>query len=378
MGGQAPGGCSEYGPAAAGGAGPLGDGPAPGACSEYGPGGYVPGGGLPVGAGPRGAGPAPGSPPGGRPATAAHPDLERPHHTPKREELAYGLGSLTKTFTVLLLADLARAGALGLDDPLAAHLPGVRLPPGNARRITLRHLATHTSGLPRVPRDLLAGAVLRPYRNAYAGYTRERLLAALAGARLRHAPGTRWHYSNLGLALLGPALEHAAGAPYADLLTARVLRPLALTSTTLGPGPHPLAPAHRGDGRTPLPPAEMSAFAPAGGLFTTPADLLTYAEALLTPPPSSPLAPALADVRIPQLRRRTPGHRAEIHTLTWYQHPTPAGPLLFHAGATFGQQSFLGLHPPTRTAVAAFATRHDRTTAVVRTAYTLLHTLIAR
>ncbi|MFI0901282.1 serine hydrolase domain-containing protein [Streptomyces sp. NPDC020983] len=285
-----------------------------------------------------------------------------------REHLAYGLGSLTKTFTVLLLADLARAGALALDDPLTAHLPGTY--GAAAGRITLRHLATHTSGLPRVPRDLLVPAVLHPQTNGYAGYTRERLLAALAAARPRHAPGTRWHYSNLGIALLGPVLEHAGGAPYAELLTRRVLRPLGLDGTTLGPGGATPATGHRGDGRTPVPAVDMAAFGPAGGLLATPADLLTYAEALL-----DPRAAALRDVQVPQLRRRTPRHRREVHTLTWFQHPGRGGPLLFHAGATFGQQCFLGFHPATRTAVAGFATRHDRLTAIVGASYGLLHSL---
>ncbi|WP_234343614.1 serine hydrolase domain-containing protein [Streptomyces sp. NRRL F-5123] len=309
----------------------------------------------------------------------------------RREQLAYGLGSLTKTFTVLLLADLARAGALTLDDPLAAHLPAAGTDTGAgagtgtygaaADRITLRHLATHTSGLPRVPRDLLAPAILHPQTNGYAGYTRERLLAALAAARPRHAPGTRWHYSNLGIALLGPVLEHAGGAPYAELLARRVLRPLGLTGAALGPsadgagvaaGAAGAATGHRGDGRTPMPAVDMAAFSPAGGLLATPADLLAYAEALL-----DPKAGALRDVQIPQLRRRTPRHRGEVHTLTWYQHPAPGGPLLFHAGATFGQQCFLGFHPATRTAVAGFATRHDRLTAIVGASYGLLHALTA-
>lgn len=285
-----------------------------------------------------------------------------------REHLAYGLGSLTKTFTVLLLADLARAGALALDDPLTAHLPGAY--PAGAGRITLRHLATHTSGLPRVPRDLLLPAVLHPQTNGYAGYTRDRLLAAFAAARPRHAPGTRWHYSNLGIALLGPALEHAAGAPYPELLARRVLRPLGLAGAFLGPDGPAAATGHRGDGRTPVPAVDMAAFRAAGGLHATPADLLAYAEALL-----DPAAAPLRDVQVPQLRRRTPRHRDEVHTLTWFQHPAPGGPLLFHAGATFGQQCFLGFHPATRTAVAGFATRHDRLTAVVGASYGLLHSL---
>lgn len=289
-----------------------------------------------------------------------------------REDLRYELGSLSKTFTVLLLAGLARDGVLGLDDPLAAHLPGLALPHPDARRITLRHLATHTSGLPRVPRDLVACALLRPYTNGYARYDTGRLLRAFANTRVRHSPGSRWHYSNLGIALLGPALEHATGTDYGTLLTGRVLGPLGLAATTSGPGDGPTAVGHRTDGRTPLPRTDMAAFAAAGGVRATPGDLLRYAEAHLMPG-GTPLEPSLRDVLIPQLRRGL-GHR-HTHTLTWYHHPAPGGPLLFHAGATFGQQTFLGFHPATGTAVAGFATRHDRTCRIVKTAYALLYEL---
>lgn len=369
---------------------------------------------------------------GGTGAVGAAADAPAPARAaPARERLGFALGSLSKTFTVLLLADLARAGRLALDDPLAAYLPASALPRGDAGRITLRHLATHTAGLPRVPRDMVAGALLHPYANGYAGYDRERLFAALARTRLRHSPGTRWHYSNLGLALLGPVLERAAGAAFPDLLAGRVLRPLGLRATVLGAddgrrsgaGPEPASPpafvaatGYRADGRTALPATRMAAFAPAGGLVSAPGDLLGYAEAHLRAAggPHAPartathasdhaadhagvrpevqpgisagvhaqalpptLAQALDDVQVPQLRRGL-GHRRETHTLTWYRHPAAGGPLLFHAGATFGQQCFLGFHPPTRTAVAAFATRHDRTSAVVGSGYALLQELAGR
>ncbi len=291
-----------------------------------------------------------------------------------REETHYELGSLSKTFTVLLLADLARAGVLGLDDPLARHLPAGAVPPGHARRITLRHLATHTAGLPRLPRELIAGAVLHPYANAYAGYDGERLLRAFARTRVRRAPGSRWHYSNFGMALLGLAVERAAGAGYAELLSARVLDPLSLASTGVGTAtPGTASVGHRSDGRTPLPPGEMGVFGPVGGLCSTPGDLLGYAEALIAPD-TTPSAAALRDVQVPHLRRGL--GRRHTHTLTWFLHPYPAGPVLFHAGATFGHQAFLGFHPATATAVAAVSTRHDRTTALIRTAQNLLHTLV--
>jgi CubicO group peptidase (beta-lactamase class C family) len=290
-----------------------------------------------------------------------------------RDELRYELGSLSKTFTVLLLADLAAAGVLALDDPLAAHLPDLPLRYARSRRITLRHLATHTAGLPRIPTDLVAGALLHPYRNGYARYDTERLLDTFARTRPRHPPGTHWHYSNFGLALLGPAMAHAAGADYPTLLAERVLAPLALTGVTLGPGPTGTdAIGHRTNGSTPVAGADMGGFLSAGAVRATPGDLLGYLEAHLHPE-RTPLERALREVQVPLLRRGL-RHR-HTHTLTWYHHPAPGGPLLFHVGATFGQQAFLGYHPASGTGIAAVATRRGRTCRMLGTAYDLLYAL---
>jgi CubicO group peptidase (beta-lactamase class C family) len=310
----------------------------------------------------------------------------------QREGLRYETGSLSKTYTALLLAELAESGVLGLDDPLAAHLPGP--PPAHpyARRITLRHLVTHTSGLPRIPRDLVAGALLRPYDNGYADYGTDRLLDAFARVRPRHAPGTRWRYSNFGAALLGTALAHAAGTDFGALLAARVLRPLGLAGTGLEPagaegdgeggdgggsgdggdGRGGDATGYRADGRTPLPHTTMTAFAPAAAVRATPADLLSYTEAHLDPGAGT-LGRALRRVRTPMLRHG-PGHR-QTRTLGWIQHPGPGGPLLFHTGASFGRQAFAGFHPASGTGVIAVATRHDRACRVIGSAHTLLYEL---
>ncbi|MEU9113203.1 serine hydrolase domain-containing protein [Streptomyces sp. NPDC048483] len=290
-----------------------------------------------------------------------------------RHALRYELGSLSKTFTVLLLAQLARSDVLSLDDRLADHLPALYLPHAASRRITLRHLATHTSGLPRIPVDLVAGALVHPYRSGYARYDTGRLLDTFARTRPRYRPGTRWRYSNFGMALLGPAMECAAGADYGTLLTERVLRPLGLTGTTLGAGTTGTdAIGHRTNGRTPVPSADMGGFRAAGAVHSPPEDLLTYLEAHLSPG-DTPLSGALRDVQVPLLRRGR-RHR-HTHTLTWFQHPAPRGPLLFHGGATFGQQAFLGFHPVSGTGLVAVATRRGRTCHMVDTAYELLYEL---
>lgn len=290
-----------------------------------------------------------------------------------RHALRYELGSLSKTFTVLLLAELARTKVLSLDDRLVDHLPPLPLPHPHSRHITLRQLATHTSGLPRIPADLIVGALVHPYANGYAHYDTERLLRTFARTRPRHRPGTRWRYSNLGLALLGPAMSGAAGAGYPALLTDRVLRPLGLTDTTLGPGTTGTdAIGHRTNGVTPVGSADMGAFVAAGSVRATPGDLLTYLEAHLSPD-DTPLAGPLRDVQVPLLRRGW--RKRHTHTLTWYQHPAPRGSLLFHVGATFGQQAFLGFHPASHTGLVALATRRGRTCRMISTAYELLYAL---
>ncbi|MGW1835512.1 serine hydrolase domain-containing protein [Streptomyces sp. NPDC002067] len=289
-----------------------------------------------------------------------------------RHALRYELGSLSKTFTVLLLAALAGDGAVGTDDRLTAHLPRPAPPHRTAHRITLRHLATHTSGLPRIPREMVPGALLQPYANGYHGYGTERLLHAFARTRPR-PPGTRWHYSNFGLALLGCALARATGTAFPALLTRRVLVPLGLTGTALEPGTTGTdALGHRADGHTPVPAGSMGAFAPAAAVRATPGDLLTFLEAHLDPG-ATPLAGAVRAVQVPQLRHGA--GRVHTHTLTWFRHPAPGGPLLFHMGATFGQQSFIGFHPASGTGVAALATRRGRACRLTGTAYELLYAL---
>ncbi|MGP3986428.1 serine hydrolase domain-containing protein [Streptomyces sp. 3N207] len=291
-----------------------------------------------------------------------------------REALRYELGSLSKTYAVLLLTTLAAEGLLTQDDRLAAHLPPtLRLPHRDSHGITLRHLATHTAGLPRIPYALFPGALLRPYQSGYARYDTERLLSAFAATRPRHPAGSRWGYSNFGAALLGPALARAAAVAYPALLGTRVLRPLGLTGTTLGPGPQGAdAVGYRADGRTPLPATDMGAFSAAGAVRATPHDMLSYLEAHLNPA-GTQLSGPLKEVQVPQLHRG--GRRGETHTLTWFQHPAPGGPMLFHAGATFGQQAFCGYHPASGTGLAAVATRRGRRCRLVPAAYELLYAL---
>ncbi|MET9432350.1 serine hydrolase domain-containing protein [Streptomyces sp. NPDC003036] len=277
-----------------------------------------------------------------------------------RDLLRYELGSASKPYTGLLLAELVRSGALSGDDPAVAHLdPGHRGDEhGRLAAITLTHLITHTAGLPPLPRDFYRQALPHWTTNPYAGYPPERVVRAFLRSRPRHRPGTRWRYSNFGVAVLGHTLAAATATSWEELLTGRVLRPLGLTDTALRPeGPGTDATGHKADAATSVPPLVIGGFQSAGAVRTTPYDALAFVEAHLRPA-ATPLAEALGAVLRPVLRRGW-GHR-HVHTLTWFRHPTDEGPLYFHAGATSGQQAFIGFRPDTGTALAAFCTRRHR------------------
>jgi CubicO group peptidase (beta-lactamase class C family) len=130
---------------------------------------------------------------------------------PVQPDTIFRLASVTKVFSGVALLALRDAGTLSLDDPVARWLPEARGLPA----MTLRHLVTHTSGLPR---DVPAG-----------GTTEAALLAKLAWVKPVSAPGTRTSYSNLGMALAGPIVRRASGEPYRTWMHDRLLAPLGMT-----------------------------------------------------------------------------------------------------------------------------------------------------
>ena len=129
----------------------------------------------------------------------AYGKLDQGSLQPLNGDTIFEIGSITKVFTSLLLADMAQRGELALDDPIAKYLPtGVKLPE-RGRQITFQALATHTSGLPADPPDLSS----RDPANPLADYSVEQLYAFLSNYALTHDVGSRYEYSNLGAALFG-------------------------------------------------------------------------------------------------------------------------------------------------------------------------------
>ncbi|MEO6230946.1 MAG: serine hydrolase domain-containing protein [Ferruginibacter sp.] len=139
------------------------------------------------------------------------------------------IASLTKTYTALALAAMCKNGELNLDDPIENYLPGtVKVPSFNGKKITLRHLANHTSGLPRLPDNIDKEAY-----NPYKGYTKEKMYEFLNGYSLTREPGSEWEYSNVGFGLLGEILSLKNSSNYETMITDRVLQPLGMTHTTV-------------------------------------------------------------------------------------------------------------------------------------------------
>ncbi|MYS23351.1 CubicO group peptidase, beta-lactamase class C family [Streptomyces sp. DvalAA-14] len=292
---------------------------------------------------------------------------------PVTDRTRFELGSVTKTFTSLLLADLAARGPVCLDEPLGALIPRRSLPRSPlAADITLEQLATHTSGLPRLPPGLLRTAAPSWTTNPYQAFPPEALLDSLAVSRLGHPPGTRVHYSNFGVGLLGALLTEQAGTGYDALLRAHVLEPLALTDTTADPaGPQATGHWH---GR-PRPPFLIPSMPAAGALRSSARDLLRYLRGLIAPhtvtPPGQPLHLALHEVTRPR-RRALAGPEL---ALAWTRRvrPAPAPALYFHSGATRGFTAFAGFSRDPAVAVVALTNTapglHSR---FVQTAYQLL------
>lgn len=129
----------------------------------------------------------------------------------------FGIASISKVFTRLLLLDMVQRGEVKLDDPAQQYLPeSVRLPKRNGKEITLLHLATHTSGLPR-----------------YFSGSQQEVYSQLSQCKLERDPGETYEYSNLGMGLLGKAIEHKADRPYWQLIAERICRPLGMKHTTV-------------------------------------------------------------------------------------------------------------------------------------------------
>jgi CubicO group peptidase (beta-lactamase class C family) len=270
---------------------------------------------------------------------------------PPDADTVFEIGSITKAFTGVLLADMHLRGEVALEDSLSQHLDGAA-PAWRGRDPTLLELATHRSALPNTPpslarRELLFALGIRR-RDPWGDVTPARYAQLLGGISPRRAPGGRIRYSSIGFGLLGDALASAAGEPYGELLRERILSPLRMDATTLSPGP-PAIQGHSRHGRTRPPLDDL--MPAAGSIRSNLMDLSAFLGACLSPGIDPP-GPALG---LAQRAAHRVNRRMSIG-LGWLM-VTPRGksPVVWHNGGTWGFRSFVGFTPDRDRAVVVLA-----------------------
>lgn len=276
-----------------------------------------------------------------------------PASRPLGPKSAFEIGSITKTFTAALLADMVARGAMALDDPVQDYLPeGVSMPAWDGREITLMDLSTHQSGLPRMPDNFDPADPDNPY----ADYGAEELYEFLNGHELRREPGSEFEYSNLGVGLLGHVLELATGKSYEALVRERILEPLDMgtTGVTLeGELAEWMTRGHDGAGEV-VPHWDARVLAGAGMIRSSAEDMLAYLAAQMGPAESS-IEQAMR--RTHQVRDEGEGERAS--GLGWGIRELGDRRILSHGGGTAGYSTWAGFDPVVGVAVVMLTNTGD-------------------
>jgi len=202
---------------------------------------------------------------------------------PAKDDTIYEIGSITKVFTALLLADAVKTRSdFELDQTIGRFIPGLQESnPDVASKVTLKHLSQHMSGLPRMPDNILP----TDPNNPFAGYDRKLLHKFLETAKLMNNPGKKNAYSNLGVGLLGDILASDFNMDYQTLVQQRIFDPLKMTESSVSlseSSSRRLAPPHNSalveDHFW-----EFDALAGAGSIRSTATDMLRFIQANLKP-----------------------------------------------------------------------------------------------
>jgi serine-type D-Ala-D-Ala carboxypeptidase/endopeptidase len=258
----------------------------------------------------------------------------------------FEIGSVTKVFTSLVLADMVNRNEVALDDPAAKYLPeSVRMPERSGKSITLLDLSTHSSGLPRLPSNLKP----KDPANPYADYTVDDLYQFLSSYTLPRDPGSEVEYSNLGAGLLGHVLSRRGGTDYESLVRSRITQPLSMPDTgiTLSSSQKQRMATGHNALLAPIANWDLPTLAGAGALSSSANDMLTFLEAFLGYKESTLAAPMKAMLEV----RRPVGKETFEIGLAW----GILGEIAWHDGGTGGFRSFIGYDPKTRVGVVALS-----------------------
>jgi D-alanyl-D-alanine-carboxypeptidase/D-alanyl-D-alanine-endopeptidase len=265
----------------------------------------------------------------------------------------YEIGSITKVFTSLLLADMSLKHELDLDDPVSKFLPNtINAPTRNGKEISLRNLSTHRSALPRNawnidPKNL---------DNPFADYTTKQLFEFIPNATLIRDIDSKWQYSNIAYSLLGHILATVGHKNFESLIDERICKPLNMNNTFLALPPKrelTVAPGHNECGK---PTSDWDfPLAGGGGLRSNVNDMLTFAAANLGFVKTD-ILPAMELSHIKQAKKD--GNDGYV-SLGWTLWSEDGKNILFKDGGTGGYRSFLGIDKKNKFGVVILANSNN-------------------
>jgi CubicO group peptidase (beta-lactamase class C family) len=263
-------------------------------------------------------------------------------------DTVFEIGSITKVFTSLLLADMVERGEVQLLDPVGNYLPGhVRVPELHGAQITLKDLSMHMSSLPRMPSNVDSSDPDNPF----AEYSVARLYEFLSSYQLPRDVGTGFEYSNLGSALLGHALARRSGMDYGALVEMRITQPLGMDNTRI-----PLTSEMREHlalghayGLAPTANWDLGALVAAGALHSTANDMLKFLAANLGYT-NTRLDRAMASM----IQSRQNIDEGEVG-LGWFIQRHEGREIVSHGGSMGGYRSFIGYDPKARVGVVVLS-----------------------
>lgn len=268
---------------------------------------------------------------------------------PMSNQSVFEIGSITKVFTGVLLAEMAARGEVSLADPVSKYLPEeVVMPSRGDREITLLDLSTHHSALPRLPDNMSPSDAANPY----ADYTVEQMYKFLSRHELTRDIGSEYEYSNLGVGLLGHVLARASGVGYERLVSERILKPLRMTRTGIKIDEDLqswMVNGHDLDGNV-VSLWDLPTLAGAGALRSDVHDMLLFLAANIGPAETL-LERSMRDSHEPQ----KPVNKRMAVALNWHIRYVGDEEILWHNGGTGGFRTFVGFDPAKGVGVVVLA-----------------------
>lgn len=259
----------------------------------------------------------------------------------------FEIGSISKTMTSVVLAGLIRDEGLSLEDTLESILPGVKVPRFNSEQITLKHVVTHTSGLPALPSNMANTDPLNPY----ARLSSKKLLASLSSVGISRAPGSEFEYSNYAMMLLSLGLSNKAGKSFDELLAKYVFSPLEMNNTVAAKVSKDqlLAKGHSQTGIE-VPHWDFTKnLHGAGGIRSSMNNMIAYAKANLGIDSSE--TSSLLNKTHQELTKAS----GQSIAMNWFRVSIAGRDLLMHEGGTGGFSSLIALDKSAKQAVVVLA-----------------------